>query len=139
MDPTACPQFGQGIAYIGEWDNFGRPNGEGQIVFADGSEYKGAFKAGKRDRFGRYRYGKDGPIYEGERNSDKLCEFSMEEHFKKSSEEGKVDSKMEENQFTNKSGEDKEEIEGNSYTTKERIIKEEEEIFYFGTGRVECT
>jgi hypothetical protein len=57
-----------GGRYEGARGEDGLPEGRGVEKFADGDEYEGEFRAGKREGRGVYRYA-DGAVYDGELRS----------------------------------------------------------------------
>ena len=68
-----------GPQYEGEWDELGRLDGKGILLWPDGSLYEGYFKAGKLNGRGRLIHA-DGSVYTGEWKDDKAHGYGTIEH-----------------------------------------------------------
>jgi hypothetical protein len=67
MNPVGFKQtirYETGDIYVGQVDETGTPNGEGEYTWADGSRYRGTWVAGFKDGFGFYE-NNEGYRYEG--------------------------------------------------------------------------
>lgn len=62
--------YPSGDKYIGEFDLYGNPNGQGTITYSNGDKYIGGFKNGKPNGEGSYTFS-NGDKYVGEFRDDK--------------------------------------------------------------------